>query len=65
MLGTEPSSDTLIHHETDEAFTVSVGRSRSGDFIYVSAHSAVTSDGEPGNELAYEGWRRETASSCL
>lgn len=43
-LGTDPATDALVFEEPDEAFYVSVGRTRSDGFIIVSSDSAVTSE---------------------
>jgi oligopeptidase B len=43
-LGTEVSSDGLVYQEDDDRYFLSVQRSRSGDFIFIKAGSAVTSD---------------------
>ncbi len=43
-LGTDPSEDVVVHHESDERFWVSVGRSRSDRFLMVGAGSKVTSE---------------------
>ncbi|WIA17986.1 hypothetical protein OEZ85_009475 [Tetradesmus obliquus] len=37
-------TDTVVFEEGDEAFYVSVGRSRSGDLIYIGSASAVTNE---------------------
>lgn len=39
VLGADPSTDSLIHHEVDEAFYLSVTRMRSGRFILMSFFS--------------------------
>ena len=43
-LGTDPAEDVLVHHETDERFWVSVGRTRSDRFIVVGVGSKLTSE---------------------
>jgi len=43
-LGTPAETDVLVHQEDDEHFFVSVGRSRTGDLIVVTADSKVTSE---------------------
>jgi oligopeptidase B len=43
-LGTDPAEDVVVHHETDERFWVSVGRTRSDRFLLVGAGSKVTSE---------------------
>ena len=41
-LGTE--RDELIYEETDERFSVSVTRSRSNEYLFLTSHSATTSE---------------------
>ena len=43
-LGTDPAEDVVVHHETDERFWVSVGRTRSDRFLLIGAGSKVTSE---------------------
>lgn len=43
-LGTSPEHDVLVHHETDEAFYVGLGVSRSRRFVVMGLHSQVTSE---------------------
>jgi oligopeptidase B len=43
-LGTDPADDVTVHHETDERFWVSVGRTRSDRFLLIGAGSKVTSE---------------------
>lgn len=43
-LGTDPADDVVVHHETDERFWVSVGRTRSNRFLVVGSGSKVTSE---------------------
>jgi oligopeptidase B len=43
-LGTDPSQDVVVHHEPDERFWVSVGRTRSNKFLVVACGSKVTSE---------------------
>ena len=43
-LGTDPAEDVLVHHETDERFWVSVGRTRSNRFLVIGSGSKVTSE---------------------
>ena len=43
-LGTEPSSDVLVYHEKDEAFFLSVSKSRSKQYIFIDLDSAITSE---------------------
>ena len=41
---TDPSEDVLVHHEEDEAFFVSVSKTRSRDYILLSLNSQITSE---------------------
>jgi oligopeptidase B len=43
-LGTDPAEDVVVHHETDERFWVSVGRTRSDRFLVIGSGSKVTSE---------------------
>ncbi len=43
-LGTDPSEDVVVHHESDERFWVSVGRTRSDRFLVIGVGSKVTSE---------------------
>jgi oligopeptidase B len=43
-VGTDPATDTVVFHEPDERFHVSVGASRSGVVAVISAGSAITSE---------------------
>ena len=43
-LGTPAADDALVFQEDDERFFVAVGRSRSGEYLFISTGSAVTSD---------------------
>ena len=43
-LGTDPADDVVVHHETDERFWVSVGRTRSDRFLVIGSGSKVTSE---------------------
>ena len=36
-LGSDPKDDALVYHETDDAFYIGVGRTRSNRFLYISA----------------------------
>lgn len=36
-LGSDPGDDALVYHETDEAFYVGVGMTRSKRFLYIHA----------------------------
>jgi oligopeptidase B len=43
-LGTQPDDDELVHEEADERFDISVGRSRSREFLFLSSDSQTTSE---------------------
>lgn len=43
-LGSDPMDDCCVYHETDDAYYINVGRSRSNRVLYIHAGSAVTSD---------------------
>jgi oligopeptidase B len=43
-LGTDPHDDVVVHHETDERFWVSIGRTRSDRFLVIGSGSKVTSE---------------------
>lgn len=43
-VGQPPESASLVFEEPDEAFYVSVGRTRSNRFVLISSHSKVTSE---------------------
>ena len=43
-LGTDPSADVLVHHETDERFWVSIGRTRSDRLLVLGCGSKMTSE---------------------
>jgi oligopeptidase B len=42
--GTDASADALVYQEDDERYYLSVWRSRSGEFIFIEAESAITSE---------------------
>jgi oligopeptidase B len=42
VLGTDPSTDQLVHHEQDEKYHVSISKTRSRRFIILSSNSMVT-----------------------
>ncbi len=44
VVGTDPGTDVLVVEEPDERFFVDVAANRSGDWILVAMHSAVTSE---------------------
>lgn len=43
-LGADPSTDTLIHEEPDDAFYLQVSRSRSRAYIFLTLESKITSE---------------------
>lgn len=43
-LGTDQSTDVLVHHEQDDRFWVGVGRTRSDAFLVVASGSKTTSE---------------------
>lgn len=47
MIGTNATQDVLVYEETDERFSVSLGGSKSGDFVFIDTDSGQT------NEIRY------------
>lgn len=43
-LGTDTATDELVHHETDDSYWVSVGRTRSDRFLVIAVGSKITSE---------------------
>ena len=43
-LGTDPSSDRLVHEETDDAFYTSVGLTKDRRFLLIDSSSTITSE---------------------
>jgi len=43
-LGSDPAEDVVVHHEADERFWVSIGRTRSDRFLLLGCGSKVTSE---------------------
>ncbi len=43
-LGTDPSEDELVYEETDTEFSVSVGRTRSRDYIFITAYQTLSTE---------------------
>jgi oligopeptidase B len=43
-VGTDPALDTLLYHETDERFRVSVARSSDGQYVVVDVESRTTTE---------------------
>ena len=64
-LGTAVSEDVVVHHETDERFWTSVGRTRSDRFVMVMSGSKLTTEcrvldaDDPAGELRVVAPRRE------
>jgi oligopeptidase B len=44
VLGTDPSADRLVYEETDEEFSVSVGRSKSREYIFISSYQTLSTE---------------------
>jgi oligopeptidase B len=44
QLGTAPAADTLVHHETDDSYYLSVGKTRSEAYVIMSLDSKITSE---------------------
>ncbi|GAB4817223.1 hypothetical protein N2152v2_004269 [Parachlorella kessleri] len=44
VVGTDPSDDVCVYHETDDSFYLGIDRSRSEKMLYIHSGSAVTSD---------------------
>jgi len=42
LIGTDPSEDVLVYHETDEAFYLGIGLSRSEKYIYIHSGDFFT-----------------------
>ncbi len=64
-LGTPVEDDVLVHHETDERFWVSIGRTRSDRYLVLAAGSKTTSEyavldaGDPTGEFRTVAPRRQ------
>jgi len=43
-LGTDPSEDVLVYEETDPEFSVSVGRTKSRDFVFITAYQTLSTE---------------------
>jgi oligopeptidase B len=43
-LGTDPAEDVVVHHEVDDRFWVSVGRTRSQRYLLIACGSKVTTE---------------------
>ncbi len=43
-LGTDPKTDELVHHETDEKFHIEISKTRSRAYILLSLNSQITSE---------------------
>ena len=44
ILGTDPSEDVLVYEESDEEFSVSVGRTKSRDYIMIAASQTLSTE---------------------
>ncbi len=44
VLGTSPSEDVLVHHETDPGYGVWISRTRSGEYLIMEVGSRITSE---------------------
>ena len=44
VLGTPQSLDVLVHHETDELFSVGFGRTADGKFVVLESESQETNE---------------------
>ncbi len=43
-LGTDPASDELVYEETDEEFSVSVRRTKSRAFVFITAYQSLSTE---------------------
>ncbi|WP_411818433.1 S9 family peptidase [Hyphococcus sp. DH-69] len=43
-LGTDPANDPVIYEEPDDAFFLGVSKSQSGDYIFITSSSQITSE---------------------
>ena len=43
-LGTDPKHDTLVYEETDDTFSVYVGKSKSKQYLLIGSHQTITSE---------------------
>ncbi|HEX6515090.1 MAG TPA: S9 family peptidase [Nocardioidaceae bacterium] len=70
-LGTDVSDDVLVHHETDERFWTSVGRSRSDRYLVIGSGSKLTTEyrvleaGDPTGEFRVVAPRRQGVEYTL
>ncbi len=44
ILGTDPSADELVYEEADEEFSVSVGRTKSRDYIFITSSQTLSTE---------------------
>jgi oligopeptidase B len=44
ILGTDASADELVYEEADEEFSVSVGRTKSQDYIFITSHQTLSTE---------------------
>ena len=43
-LGTDPSADELVYEETDEEYSVSVGRTKSREYIFIASFQTLSTE---------------------
>ncbi|MGB5301563.1 MAG: oligopeptidase B, partial [Gemmatimonadota bacterium] len=43
-LGTDPATDELVYEESDPEFSVSVGRTKSRDFVFITAYQTLSTE---------------------
>jgi oligopeptidase B len=43
-VGTDPSLDELVYEEPDEEFSVSVGRTKSGELVFIAAYQTLSTE---------------------
>ncbi|MDT8435250.1 MAG: oligopeptidase B, partial [Gemmatimonadota bacterium] len=43
-LGTDPADDPVVFEETDETFSIGVGRTKSGRFVLISSHQTLSTE---------------------
>ncbi len=44
IIGTNPSTDVEVFHETDETFSVDIGKSKSEDYIFIHSGSTLSDE---------------------
>lgn len=57
VLGTDPSTDEVVHEEGDDRFYVHVSKTRSRRFVFLEVHSAVTSEVWFADAASVDGFR--------